>query len=91
MTTEKRSLIALAITQSAKNESTERERLGQLLVLFFFSGDGEGRVCLIVAVMVVRILLVLCCLYSYQLCIVMFMNTSNIYLWVYIKKVSTER
>jgi hypothetical protein len=60
------------------------------MVLFFFSGDGEGLVCLIVAVMVVYsstivcILLVLCCLYVYQLCIVMFINTSNVCLRVYI-------
>jgi hypothetical protein len=50
------------------------------MVLFFFSDDGEGLMCLVVAVMVVysSILLVLCCLYAYQLCIVIFMNTSNI-------------
>jgi hypothetical protein len=64
------------------------------MVLFFFSDDGEGLVCLVVAVMVVYIstivyiLLVLCCLYAYQLCIVMFMNTSNVCLQTYIVKKS---
>jgi hypothetical protein len=62
------------------------------MVLFFFSGDSERLVCLVVAVMVVYIslfvciLLVLCCLYAYQLCIAMFMNTSNVCLRAYIVK-----
>jgi hypothetical protein len=53
----------------------------QLLVLFF-SGDGEGRVlgsCGDGSLpMGVCILLVFCCLYAYQLCILMFMITSNV-------------
>jgi hypothetical protein len=70
----------------------QRQRVDRLMVLFFFSGDGEGLVCLVVAAMVVCsstivcILLVLCYLYAYQLCIVMFMNTSNVCLWAYILK-----
>jgi hypothetical protein len=62
------------------------------MVLFFFSGDSEGLVCLVVAVMVVYssllvyILLVLCCLYAYQLCIIIFMNTNNVCLRAYIVK-----
>jgi hypothetical protein len=58
----------------------------------FFSDDDEGCVCLIVAAMTVYssttvcILLVFCCLYMYQLCIVMFMNTSNVCLRTYIIK-----
>jgi hypothetical protein len=61
-------------------------------MLIFFSSDGEGLVCLVVAVMVVCIstivciLLMLCWLYMYQLYIVMFMNTSNVCLRVYIVK-----
>jgi hypothetical protein len=63
-----------------------------MVLFFFFSGDGKGLVCLVVAVMVVYIstivyiLLVLCCLYAYQLCIIMFMNTSNVCLQTYIVK-----
>jgi hypothetical protein len=60
------------------------------MLLFF--GKGEGRVCLIVAVMVVcsgatvRILLVFCCLYVYQICTIMFINANNVCLLAYIVK-----
>jgi hypothetical protein len=67
-------------------------------VLFFFSGNGEGPVCLVVAAMVVcsittlYILLVLCCLYPYQHCIVMFTKeVIHIYLRAYIIKKKSYR
>jgi hypothetical protein len=65
--------------------------------MLFFSGDGGGHVFLVVAAATVcssttvYILLVLCCLYMYQLCIVMFINTSNVCLRAYIvKKIITS-
>jgi hypothetical protein len=63
----------------------------QLLIIFFSSDDGR-RVFLVVAAATVcssttvYILPVLCCLYMYQLCIVMFINISNVCLWACIVK-----
>jgi hypothetical protein len=86
----------LRLVNASWLEVSSALKVDRLMVLFFFSGDGEGLVCLVVAVMVVYnsllvcILLMLCCLYAYQLCIVMFMNTSNVCLRAYIVKKHKE-
>jgi hypothetical protein len=60
----------------------QRQRMDQLLVLFF--SYGVGCVFLVVAAAVICIttiiciMFVLCCLYAYQICIIMLMNTSNV-------------
>ena len=60
----------------------QRQDMDQLQV--FFSGDGEGHGCLVIAAMVVCssiiacIFLVLCYLYLSQLCIRTIINTSNV-------------
>jgi hypothetical protein len=79
-------LVAIAVRQRLMARGFFSAKQWTNFLVLFFSDIGEGYVCLVVAVMIlcssttVCILLILCCLYAYQIYTVIFINTSNVYL-----------